>query len=791
MGVQFAITFLLIYCPIFIYGAEVTTNLRRESSKATEINHPANGKEQAIIPQVESNSEAKDPNFVERLLSNVEETRLLIQWKQAVVDNAALLEKSSTTQINQGLESVSFSKLLEIKSDLLNGNVPNLNANSNKDEGVKVMLDSPRFGFSAVAGTPEALNQYDLASHPAVKRVEIDMFLEHYGFVDNPPDDIGDKIGSNRLKKTSSTNFTRNMQSTDTVPYGVTMVQAQQIEHHPTNKMRVCVVDTGMDIDHQDLPKASDGLLGWNHATDYGDQKWYIDGEGHGTHVAGTVAAIKNNVGVLGVEDDPSRFDLSIGKGLSDNGGGYTSVILEAILTCVNDHNASVVNLSLGAPSYSVTSHSYYNQLYDQGVLIVAAAGNDGNSDFSYPASYPTVMSVAAVASSRNVAYFSQYNSQVEISGPGVQIQSTLPNNNYQFYSGTSMASPHVAGVALKVWSWFPQCSNTQIRNVLLRSASTVGGNCNINYGYGIIQAADALQMLQDQGCEAGGITPEPRHSVSPGGCQQLSSMQTSSPTAAPTNAPTTSPTSAPTAAPTNAPTSSPTSAPTAAPTNAPTSSPTSASTVPPQLITGTLPTSHQYYSSNGAYFLIFQGDGNLVLYGPSGALWWSGTSNNGDMCIMQPDGNLVIYANDGSPTWHSGTFGNPGASLAVSDNGILSIYDQSGNVVKNYGTTGTLPAWFYYYSPNREYSLVCQGDGNLVIYGPSGALWWSGTSNNGDMCIMQPDGNLVIYTNDGSPTWHSGTSGNPGAYFAVSDNGNLGIYDQGGNLVRMYESNT
>ena len=58
-------------------------------------------------------------------------------------------------------------------------------------------------------------------------------------------------------------------------------------------------------------------------------------------------------------------------------------------------------------------------------------------------------------------------------------------------------------------------------------------------------------------------------------------------------------------------------------------------------------------------------------------------------------------------------------------------------------------------------------------------------------MCIMQPDGNLVIYTNDGSPTWHSGTSGNPGAYFAVSDNGNLGIYDQGGNLVRMYESNT
>merc|ERR1719223_2100472 len=75
-----------------------------------------------------------------------------------------------------------------------------------------------------------------------------------------------------------------------------------------------------------------------------------------------------------------------------------------------------------------------------------------------------------------------------------------------------------------------------------------------------------------------------------------------------------------------------------------------------------------------------------------------------------------------------------------------------------SFGITGVLTVGHPYYSPNRTYSLVCQGDGNLIIYGPSGAEWSTGTHGNGNICVMQTDGSLVIYTNDGSPTWHSYT---------------------------------
>ncbi|MGT0150444.1 S8 family serine peptidase [Vibrio metschnikovii] len=109
---------------------------------------------------------------------------------------------------------------------------------------------------------------------------------------------------------------------------------------------------------------------------------------------------------------------------------------------------------------------------YQQGMLLVAAAGNSGNSGFSYPASYDAVVSVAAVNSSGNVANFSQFNSQVELSAPGVNVLSTGNNGGYLSYSGTSMASPHVAGVAALVWSHFPQCRPERIRQVTQSNGS-------------------------------------------------------------------------------------------------------------------------------------------------------------------------------------------------------------------------------------------------------------------------------------------------------------------------------
>merc|ERR1711862_976937 len=115
-----------------------------------------------------------------------------------------------------------------------------------------------------------------------------------------------------------------------------------------------------------------------------------------------------------------------------------------------------VVSLSLGGYYYSSISEAFYEKLYEeQGILFVAAAGNGGNSNKLYPASYPSLMSVAAIDSNKNRASFSTFNDQVEISAPGVSIESSLPGNRYAKWSGTSMATPHVAGVAGLLWMYF------------------------------------------------------------------------------------------------------------------------------------------------------------------------------------------------------------------------------------------------------------------------------------------------------------------------------------------------
>ena len=134
-------------------------------------------------------------------------------------------------------------------------------------------------------------------------------------------------------------------------------------------------------------------------------------------------------------------------------------------------------------------------------ILLVAAAGNDGNSAKSYPASYDAVMSVAAVDSNENRASYSQYNDQVEIAAPGSAVQSTYPTNTYASLSGTSMATPHVAGGAALVWSYFPNCSNNQIRSALTATAEDKGNAGRDNfYGYGLMQLADAYNYLNTSG---------------------------------------------------------------------------------------------------------------------------------------------------------------------------------------------------------------------------------------------------------------------------------------------------
>jgi len=332
----------------------------------------------------------------------------------------------------------------------------------------------------------------ELRGYPSVKVIEEDGEMDILGWVDETqPEELLRGRGRSLAEDT---------------PYGITMVKAADLPNLPTDKSwkKVCVVDTGYENSHPDLPTlpTGDGM------SPYGSsQLWNVDGQGHGTHCAGTIGAIgDNNAGVNSVMNtDGSGFEnFFIGKGLTNRGSGSWAGVLAAMNAC-ETNGASVISLSLGSSYRWTTMADATKTLHEKGVLLVAAAGNGRSSRFSYPASFNHVMSVAAVDSNRRRAYFSQYNSQVEISGPGVSVRSTYKGGIYRNLSGTSMSTPHVAGVAGLVWSHFPDCSPMQIRYALSRTAANGSGqnSCNTMFGHGIVDAKAAYDFLSTYPCSS------------------------------------------------------------------------------------------------------------------------------------------------------------------------------------------------------------------------------------------------------------------------------------------------
>ncbi len=295
-------------------------------------------------------------------------------------------------------------------------------------------------------------------------------------------------------------------------PYGVALVQANQVSDAQTTNMNVCITDTGYDGNHEDLrPYTDSGITGDDNdglGNDTGD--WWVPGHSHGTHVAGTIGALGNNgKGVTSV--NPSGLlDLHNVKIFNNSGNwAYGSDLVKAIEQC-RAAGSNVISMSIGGGASSQTEENAFIAAADAGVFNIAAAGNDGNSSLSYPASYDSVMSVGALNSSKNIASFSQFNSQVEIAAPGVAVNSTIINNTYASWDGTSMATPHVAGVAALVWSHYPQCTGNQIRQAMVATAEDLGSAGRDNYyGYGLVQAKAMYDALAD-GCDVTAPPPPP-----------------------------------------------------------------------------------------------------------------------------------------------------------------------------------------------------------------------------------------------------------------------------------------
>ncbi len=412
------------------------------------------------------------------------------------------------------------------------------------------------------------------------------------------------------------------------VPYGIDMVQARDVwdadrdgtvdAGAPTGDNRtVCIIDSGFFTGHEDLSGVNvdgyDGNLPW--ASDY---------DGHGSHVAGTIAAMNNALGVVGVT--PGTVNIYVVRVFGDDGlWTYSSTLLDAANRCA-DGGANVISMSLSGTRKNNTEKRGFDSLYAAGVLSIAAASNDGGTAYAYPASYDSVISVAAIDEAKLVADFSQKNDQVELAAPGVAVLSTVPyidisaltvdgmsyaanhieyaargsasgalvdgglctstgawagqvvlcergdisfydkvmnvqnsggaaavlyNNEpgnfhgtlgdgasstiialslsqedgqflvanklgqvgtvesiytpqvsgYEYYDGTSMATPHVSAVAALVWSADPTATNVEIRDVLAATSEDLGAaGRDDSYGFGLVQAFDAVTALTGGG---------------------------------------------------------------------------------------------------------------------------------------------------------------------------------------------------------------------------------------------------------------------------------------------------
>ncbi|WP_223669946.1 S8 family serine peptidase [Kangiella shandongensis] len=262
-----------------------------------------------------------------------------------------------------------------------------------------------------------------------------------------------------------------NLNTTEVEPWGISSVEADIVSDSNAGNRTVCIIDSGYDLNHSDL--STNSVDGTN---DSGTGNWYEAGGSHGSHVAGTIAAVTNGSGVVGVNPN-GNINLHIIKVFNESGWGYSSDLVNAVDDCVAN-GANVVSMSLGGGASSTTEANAFTNHYNNGVLSIAAAGNDGDSTHSYPASYDNVVSVAATDENNQHGYFSQYTDQVELSGPGVAILSSVDGDGSlgqldvggvdyfadgvvvpNFYN--SSLSPDPAGIAGSASGTIEACSST------------------------------------------------------------------------------------------------------------------------------------------------------------------------------------------------------------------------------------------------------------------------------------------------------------------------------------------
>lgn len=254
----------------------------------------------------------------------------------------------------------------------------------------------------------------------------------------------------------------------------------------------VAVIDTGVDYTHEDLAVNINESLGWDFANNDNDA---MDDNGHGTHVAGIIAAtMNNNKGVVGVAPNTTIMPVKV---CNKFGSCWLTDVADGIRYAV-DNGASIISISLGSPLPDTWTYDATRYAVQKGALIIAAAGNRGIEAPEYPAAYPWVLAIGALDHDGNKAYYSQYGDFLDLTAPGGSsdgipehdIISTYLNNSYAYMAGTSMATPYASGVAALYWSHNLSYTNKQVGIWLLRFADDLGApGWDKYYGYGRVDA--------------------------------------------------------------------------------------------------------------------------------------------------------------------------------------------------------------------------------------------------------------------------------------------------------------
>jgi subtilisin len=275
-----------------------------------------------------------------------------------------------------------------------------------------------------------------------------------------------------------------------TLPWGIDRVDAEVAHANGDTGTGadVAILDTGIDADHPDLQANLGSGTAFVECKGGGCVATWDDDEGHGTHCAGTADAVDNSEGVVGVSTQATLHSVKV---LDSRGSGSYSDIAAGV-EYVADQGWDVGSMSLGGSSGSQTLKDACQYAVDNGVFLVAAAGNSGpcTDCVGYPAKYSTVVAVSATDSSDALASFSSTGPEVEIAAPGVDVLSTKLGGGTETLSGTSMACPHVAGAAGLLMA--NGASNTQAHDTLTSSAEDLGLASN-EQGAGLLDAAAAL----------------------------------------------------------------------------------------------------------------------------------------------------------------------------------------------------------------------------------------------------------------------------------------------------------